>query len=168
MRDDETSAPLAAPSQEDTNVKTAATKKAAAPATNKKAAAPAPAPRRSRKEAAENLKKAKADARAAKAAPKAAKAAPPKAAPKAAIVEAINKHQRKNGARADGLTPGTGAAILVDTLLRKGGATNAELCEAVGWAACLPAARKAAERGGYHFEAIKKPGELTRYHARKR
>lgn len=166
MSDDPSAPAEAAPQQETTDVKATA-KKTTAPAPAKKAAAPAtPAPRRSRKEAAENLKRAKTEARTAK------KAAPPKAAPKAApkgkVVEAINKHQQKAGARADGLKPGTGAAILVDTLKRAGGATNAELCEAVGWAACLPAARKACERAGLVFEGIKKTGELTRYHARKK
>lgn len=152
-----------------------------APAKNAKGTAKAGTPRRTRKEAAENLKRAKAEIAKAKKArakggdedvrPRVLKqrdadrtAAPAKVA---TIAKAIDKHQRKAGARADGLTPNTGAARLVDALSRKEGATNAELCEASGWAACLPAARKAAARAGLRFEAVKKPGELTRYFARK-
>jgi hypothetical protein len=61
-----------------------------------------------------------------------------KADPKAATIKL----------RPDGLRVGSGMATLVDTVCRKTGATNAELCEAVGWAACLPMMFKSCAKAG--------------------
>jgi hypothetical protein len=65
--------------------------------------------------------------------------------------------------RADGLLEGSSAALLVDTVLRKQGATNAELCKAVGWKQCLPYLRKSCEQAGVKLRTEKPEGELTRY-----
>jgi hypothetical protein len=85
--------------------------------------------------ATEEVKKVKAERKAArKAAPKAAKAA---------------KETGERGAeRPDGLREGTGAARMIDAVLRPTGATMPELLEVSGWAQCRPALFKAAERAG--------------------
>lgn len=65
--------------------------------------------------------------------------------------------------RKDGLKVGSKSAILVDTVCRKGGATNEQLCEAVGWAQCLPALQKAAAKAGVTITTKKEPGKKTIY-----
>jgi len=65
--------------------------------------------------------------------------------------------------RKDGLREGTGMATLVDTVCRKQGATNEELCKAVGWKQCLPMMKKACERAKVKLRVEKKDGEPTRY-----
>lgn len=65
--------------------------------------------------------------------------------------------------RADGLVEGSAGAKLVDTVLRKGGATNKELCEAVGWRQCMPFVRKSCDQAGVKLMVEKEPGELARY-----
>lgn len=67
------------------------------------------------------------------------------------------------GLRKDGLREGSGMATLVDTVCRKGGATNEQLCKAVGWKQCLPMLKKACERAGVKLRTEKKDGEPTRY-----
>lgn len=65
--------------------------------------------------------------------------------------------------RPDGLRVGSGLATLVDTVCRPEGATNTELCEAVGWAQCLPAMRKACDKAGVTVRTEKERGQPTRY-----
>lgn len=65
--------------------------------------------------------------------------------------------------RADGLKAGSPGAILVDTVCRKEGATNEELCKAVGWKQCLPAMKKYADKAGVTITTKKEKGEPTRY-----
>lgn len=64
--------------------------------------------------------------------------------------------------------PGTAAAILINTICRKKGATNEELCQAVGWEECLPAVKKYAAKAGVALTTKKEPGQLTRYFGRRR
>jgi hypothetical protein len=65
--------------------------------------------------------------------------------------------------RPDGLRVGSGLAVLVDTVCRPEGATNTELCAAVGWAQCLPAMRKAADKAGVTVRVEKVSGQPARY-----
>ena len=71
--------------------------------------------------------------------------------------------KEKAALRPDGLRPGTGLAILVDTVCRDKGATNAELCEAVGWKQCLPMMRKACDKAGVTLKVERAPGKMARY-----
>lgn len=73
------------------------------------------------------------------------------------------KAPKETKARPDGLRPGTGLAILVDTVCRSKGATNAELCEAVGWKQCLPMMRKACDKAGVKLEVKRETGKMARY-----
>ncbi len=68
----------------------------------------------------------------------------------------------KAATRPDGLREGSGMATLADTVCRKAGATHKELCEAVGWAQCLPMMKKAVERAGIKLRS-EKDGVETRY-----
>jgi hypothetical protein len=65
--------------------------------------------------------------------------------------------------RPDGLVKGSGMAKLVDAVCRPKGATNAELCEAVGWAQCLPMMKKSCDKAGVTVRVEKKAGEPARY-----
>lgn len=66
--------------------------------------------------------------------------------------------------RSDGIKPGSSGAILVDTVCRKEGATNDELCKAVGWKECLPAMKKYAAKAGVTITTKKEKGQPTRYY----
>src|SRR4051812_10421657 len=69
----------------------------------------------------------------------AAKAKPkPKPTPK----PSAKKAKPVTALRPDGLREGSAGARLVDFVCRKQGATNAELCEMIGWKQCLPFVRK--------------------------
>lgn len=65
--------------------------------------------------------------------------------------------------RIDGLKAGSSGATLVDTVCREEGATNEELCKAVGWKECLPAMKKYAAKAGITITTKKEKGESTRY-----
>lgn len=64
--------------------------------------------------------------------------------------------------RPDGLRTGTKLALLADTICRPAGATHDELCQVVGWSACLPMAMKACEKAEITLRR-QKEGRLTRY-----
>jgi hypothetical protein len=65
--------------------------------------------------------------------------------------------------RPDGLAKGSAAALLVDTVCRPKGATNQELCEAVGWAQCMPYVKSSAAKAGVTIRTEKREGEPMRY-----
>jgi hypothetical protein len=91
---------------------------------------------------------------------------PAKGAPKKPTATTVTPKAKKATSvelRADGLRVGSGMATLVDTVCRAKGATNAELCAAVGWAQCLPMMRKACDRAGVKVRTEKPEGEATRY-----
>lgn len=67
-----------------------------------------------------------------------------------------------SGVRPDGLRAGTKLALLADTICRPTGATHDELCQVVGWSACLPMAMKACEKAEISLRR-QKEGRLTRY-----
>ena len=74
------------------------------------------------------------------------------------------KKQGEVKLRPDGLREGSAGAKLVDTVCRAKGATNRELCEAVGWRQCLPFLRKSCDQAGVKLRTEKKEGELMRYY----
>lgn len=65
--------------------------------------------------------------------------------------------------RPDGLVKGSKMALLVDTVCRQSGATNDQLCTAVGWAQCLPMMKKGCEKAGVKLRTEKVDGKPTRY-----
>jgi hypothetical protein len=92
-----------------------------------------------------------------------------KAASKARTkVKTLTKKTSSVRVRPDGLKVGSPAALLVDMVLRPKGASNLELCEAVGWAQCLPYMKKQAEKAGVEVDPRKAEGELTRYYGTRR
>lgn len=70
--------------------------------------------------------------------------------------------QAAGAVRPDGLRAGTKLALLADTICRPTGATHDELCQVVGWTACLPMAMKACEKAEISLRR-EKEGRLTRY-----
>jgi hypothetical protein len=69
--------------------------------------------------------------------------------------------------RRDGLKPGTKAAILVDLLSRKEGASMKEMLAATGWERCKFTAKKSVARAGLKFVVREVDGE-ERFFALKR
>jgi len=97
---------------------------------------------------------------------KTSKKAPAKAATaKAAVKTSNNKPVREY--RPDGLAKGSAAALLVDTVCRPKGATNQELCEAVGWAQCMPYVKSSAEKAGVTITTERVDG-VTRYYGKRK
>ena len=93
----------------------------------------------------------------------AAAKAKPQAKPKPAPKAAAKKAKPVTALRPDGLREGSAGAKLVDFVCRKQGATNAELCEFIGWKQCLPFLRKSCDQAGVKLRVEKKEGELARY-----
>lgn len=83
-------------------------------------------------------------------------------APKAATVAQAKPKKGTRVLRPDGLVLGSGMATLVDTVCRAKGATNEELCTAVGWKQCLPMMKAACEKANVALRSEKTDGK-TRY-----
>jgi hypothetical protein len=97
---------------------------------------------------------------------KVSKKAPAKAAQaKAPVKTSNNKPVREY--RADGLAKDSAAALLVDTVCRPKGATNAELCETVGWAQCMPYVKSSAAKAGVVIRTEKVDGVMRYFGTRK-
>ena len=67
--------------------------------------------------------------------------------------------------RADGLAAGSKKAIMLDMVLAEGGATEQEICDAIGWKACLVTLKRVAAEVKATLRAEKVKGERTRYFA---
>lgn len=70
---------------------------------------------------------------------------------------------RKTSLRPDGLREGTALALMVDLVLRPGGATMAELLEATGWKQCRPMLVKACQKAGVKLELQREGRAPGRY-----
>jgi hypothetical protein len=58
-----------------------------------------------------------------------------------------------------GLKAGTKPAVLVDMVLRPGGATEAEMCKKIGWKKCLVTLRRACAAANVELRGERKDGE---------
>lgn len=57
--------------------------------------------------------------------------------------------------------------IMLDLVCRKDGATEAEICEQIGWKACLVTLRRASVAAGINLRAEKVPGSRARYYGKR-
>jgi hypothetical protein len=105
--------------------------------------------------AAAGVKPAKGRKAAAEKAPKAEKPAKAPKAPKAATAPAGDKGPTKR-------------EIMLSMASRKEGATEAEICEAIGWKACLVTLRRVCEAEGYDLRTERQKGARARYYATKK
>lgn len=55
--------------------------------------------------------------------------------------------------------PGTKKAVILDMIRRPGGATEAEICSAIGWKACAVTLRRVCRKAGFTPVLIKVEGE---------
>lgn len=77
-----------------------------------------------------------------------------------------NARTAADNLRPDGLRKGSAGGKLVDMVCRKQGATNEELCKAVGWKQCLPMLRKSCDQAKVKLTTERPEGELTRYYGK--
>lgn len=69
--------------------------------------------------------------------------------------------------RPDGLRVGSKQSMMLDMALRKNGATEAEICEELGWRACLVTLRRTCEKVGASLTREPgKDGAKSRYYAK--
>jgi len=78
---------------------------------------------------------------------KGTKKPPPKARPKV--------HKPTAAERPDGLRPGTKMATMIDMALRPIGATEAQICAAIGWKKCRVTLKRTADKAGYELATSK-------------
>jgi hypothetical protein len=90
-----------------------------------------------------------------------------KAAPKTAKKSTTKAVAKKAGAPVAKKTPNPIMEKLLALMLRKEGATIADFQQVEGFAIPSMAVVHAAQRAGYKADASKKPGERTRYYAKR-
>jgi hypothetical protein len=87
---------------------------------------------------------------------------------KASKSKKTNKAKDAIKLRADGLRQGSFGGLLVDSVLRKAGATHKELCQIVGWKACLPFLLKSCQQAKVRLRKEKEQGGQIRYYGTKK
>jgi hypothetical protein len=96
---------------------------------------------------------------------------PAKAAPEVkAATPAKTAKPMAQAKAADGAKAPSKRQIMIDMVLRKEGATEAEICSAIGWKACLVTLRRVAEAQELSLRSVKEPKEAggkSRYFASK-